>query len=678
MLYILMGPVKKKRLPLPTLGAAFAAEPLHTDPLTFLYARATTLGAQVKELKEELVKLTSEAGKVPELTRQLGELHQEIKRLNGVSKFLAERDLEVASLHDEVDEEAATRAAAEQRVAALGSELLVLYGSYGEILAELGLKIRAIEKLEQDLGEARQEAATNARAADQVVQLDTQVSTLTSELDTIRGELRTHLETIDELRRVNSELREIDGTLRSTLSEVRGLLAEKTIANRTLDERNRTLQRDLQLVEQSAQRIRAELDAFKEAVAIEPTNPLVLTTSTEPTFSGWSFGVDFGTTRQEIYPIYGGVVIGRGLISNDVEIITKPDELTSYFAAIRDQYGSEVRGALTHLELIERRTRAVILFNEKHLLLSRLHAFIDVEPINSIAAAVSGLQFTGLSIYPIGVNPIALENKNPAAILTSAAGTLLSRFLSAVGMGNEEEVSQSAPTMTLLNPSDQPFIRRTPLIEGSIMYINPETPISIKLYKPSLEIHRLFVACDANDMQSDHFASEITDVKKQLARYARSGTEHELIGKGATKEAFLTQLTSYQSLPEDATVVIVLTMHGRQNTLSFIDGTLNKSAIYNELKKTPSKKVLILNACHAAGFWDDPRNIPPRTEIVASSQADQTTYGGYFLSKVAIALATGADLKQLDGVCVYRRNGKDSDQHAFTEGRTVALPPLRE
>ena len=91
------------------------------------------------------------------------------------------------------------------------------------------------------------------------------------------------------------------------------------------------------------------------------------------------------------------------------------------------------------------------------------------------------------------------------------------------------------------------------------------------------------------------------------------------------------------------------------------------------LGQIPCKKLLIVNACHAGGFWDKIERIPPKTLIASSSKREQVTYGGTFLHEVAAAFAKGEDLKKLDGIVLHGGfNGRAHE--AEVDGATIMIP----
>ncbi|MBI5228077.1 hypothetical protein HY988_05800 [Candidatus Micrarchaeota archaeon] len=77
----------------------------------------------------------------------------------------------------------------------------------------------------------------------------------------------------------------------------------------------------------------------------------------------------------------------------------------------------------------------------------------------------------------------------------------------------------------------------------------------------------------------------------------------------------------------------MLYAHGRENSISLYDGRLGKTQISDLLIASPSKKLVIVNSCHAAGVWENV-NLP-RTQFLLSSERYQLTYGSVFLTDVA-------------------------------------------
>ncbi len=355
-----------------------------------------------------------------------------------------------------------------------------------------------------------------------------------------------------------------------------------------------------------------------------------------PPFSGWYFRADIGSGRESIHPIFGDIVIGHKPDAvNGIEIVTDHDELNRYFQAVSIRYAAKRDKAsiLSILQELEKRVSCGIFFRDSRCI-STLHGLIEVR---------GGILQGSLFLHALGINPIALRRE-------------------------QTTVKIDAPLNPIANP--------TQLLDDDVVSVLEEGPFSIKVYQSSLEVHSLLVACDSGSSNPNHFTHELYGVRSELSRFARFGTISELNGRDATIQAFEERLLSYRQLHEDATLAIVITVHGLPGTLSFIDGNLRKERLLELLAQIPCKKLLIVNACHAGGFWDDMDRIPPKTMIASSSKRDQVTYGGTFLQMVANAFATGQDLKKLDGVIV--RGGFNGRTHeAGVEGQTIMMPGMR-
>ena len=351
-----------------------------------------------------------------------------------------------------------------------------------------------------------------------------------------------------------------------------------------------------------------------------------------PPFSGWYFRADIGEGRESTHPIFGDVIIGHKQEGEPIEIITDPKRLASYFETVRRKYArkkgkEDLLGILAELE---KRTSCGVFFRDSNAI-STLHGLIEIR---------AGIKEATVFLHAFGVNPVELRRSGFSQLI-------------------------NAPLKPLTGPM--------PLASDDIISLVAGTPFSVKVYQSSLVVHSLLVSCDSRRMYPDHFESELIGVKSELDRFSQFGTHERLIGETATIKEFENRLLSYRALPENATLVIVINMHGSPHHLSFINGDLRKDRLIELLGQIPCKKLLIVNACHAGGFWDKIERIPPKTLIASSSKREQVTYGGTFLHEVAAAFAKGEDLKKLDGIVLYGGfNGRTHE--AGVDGATIMIP----
>ena len=341
-----------------------------------------------------------------------------------------------------------------------------------------------------------------------------------------------------------------------------------------------------------------------------------LLTPKEVPHSGWHFRADFGAERQSIFPIFGYVIVGRYKPKSDtqVEVTTDMTVLRSYFDSLRSYYSSspERLRLLSEMErdgIFDRITCGIFFAGngEGANSVSRLHGLIEVR---------HGIRKSDLYLHSLGLNGITIGD-------------------------------------VLHKPPAHPFLDPIRLATSDQLHLGNN--FSVKVYQSSSVIHTLLICCDNTKRYSDHFQSEIYGVQSQFARISRLGTTQELIGDQATRSNLLERLAEYQSLglPEDATLVVAFNLHGSASSLCLMGKDISKEQLLAELAKIPCKKVLLVNACHAGGFWDRLERIPDNTLIVSSSRSDELTYGGSFLRMAAKAIAEGKDLKNLDGVKVH-------------------------
>ena len=452
------------------------------------------------------------------------------------------------------------------------------------------------------------------------LEVDTEIALVNAALETL-GTNRTNLESVFEIIEAYLELQRDWGLIINALIKP------------TKDRDLRGCQMYYDISSYAAVEVLRRLNALLRDGTPEDIRNLI-SQPTKPAFSGWHLRVDVGSERQSIHPIFGDIIIGhRSNISHPVEIVNDPETLKRYFEAIEKRYtGNHAKkDILDMLSEISKRITIGIFFRDSDAI-SLLHGLIEVR---------AGILESSLFLHALGTNPIRLE-KNEAS--------------------REYEMGV------------RPLATPVQLFGDELVYPAPKEPFYVKLYKPSLELHSLIVSCDSSRSHGDHFKAEIYDVESELRRFAKFGTISKLIGETATIEEFEARLKQHRDLTPDATLIIVINMHGLPTSLSFIDGSMKKKRLLELLEQIPCKKLLIVNACHAGGFWDDIERIPQQTMIASSSKADQVTYGGAFLERVADAFARGEDLKKLDGVKVQGDFVSRRNHEAEVEGMTVILP----
>ncbi len=209
-----------------------------------------------------------------------------------------------------------------------------------------------------------------------------------------------------------------------------------------------------------------------------------------------------------------------------------------------------------------------------------------------------------------------------------------------------------------------PLSRGIELADGDQIEVVSGSERIVKIYQPASHIRTLIVACDYTGKHQEGYEEGVAKIEYAIGSSSRHASTTKIIGKEATPKRMLQELEALQNEDPKALVVIVIYAHGSTDSLHLYrdagephaqptalsrllglgpqidttdsDQAISKQTIAELLEKIPCKKIVMVNACHAAGFWEG-MNVP-NTQFVLSSRADQFTWGSRFLDDVAAVI----------------------------------------
>ena len=139
----------------------------------------------------------------------------------------------------------------------------------------------------------------------------------------------------------------------------------------------------------------------------------------------------------------------------------------------------------------------------------------------------------------------------------------------------------------------------------------------------------------------------------QMIRKLRVPNEYSIMMHGAAKKTdILTHLRSAAELPENNLFFFFYDAHGSRDAITTRDGEITKAELTEHLNRIKAKKVVLIDACHAEGGWND-LDLESGLYFFSSKEDEKSKWGEFaprFAERVSELLNTGepVDLKKME------------------------------